>query len=176
MADVYTVVVGMSETSWSPVALQWAVKQAERFDGRVIAVRVRNDFESALSDASLADMGEGHAHEYAQERLDEQIAAVLGADHDVTAKLIEGRRRKVLVEESRDADLLVIDAPRGPTLRGKAFAHRLVYRAHCPVVIMPPDLAGRVPVWMTRLGVAVRRDVLEDGSAAAAQDKPLSAY
>lgn len=50
----------------------------------------------------------------------------------------------------------MVDAPR-QLIAGPMFAHRLVYAADCPVVVMPPALtsADAPPSALSRLGRAV---------------------
>jgi hypothetical protein len=57
------------------------------------------------------------------------------------------------------ADLLVIDAPRA-LIAGPMFAHRLIYAATCPVVVMPPDISGEPETMLTRMTVALGRSML----------------
>jgi hypothetical protein len=54
---------------------------------------------------------------------------------------------RVLLAESRTADLLVIDSPRREKLAsaGKLVAPRLIHRAVCPVVVMPATAGARRP-------------------------------
>lgn len=162
MSDTYTIVVGVSETSWSPVALQWAMAQAAKFGGRVVAVRVWRPEAMANAALSTADLTvvDGNLKSGVERRLADDVAAVLGPDHAVTLKVVEGGRRSVLVEESRDADLLVIDAPRGVNVKGSVFARRLMYRAHCPVVVMPPEVNHSEAPWARRLAQVIGRDIV----------------
>ena len=51
----------------------------------------------------------------------------------------------MLIKAALGADLLVVDAPR-QLLAGPMFAHRLIYAAACPVVVMPPADLGRAAV------------------------------
>ena len=112
MSD-YTVVVGVSDTSNSPVALHWAVMQAEPLDGRVVAVRA---WKLPPATASRRPSASGLAHDAetvlgdARRRLAEDVASVLGPEHGVEIRLVQGGRRKVLTAQSGDADLLVVGA------------------------------------------------------------------
>jgi hypothetical protein len=66
-----------------------------------------------------------------------------------------GSKRHGLLEQAREADLLVIDATRSPLL-----AQRIVSTATCPVVVMPPFLAGAHEWAWSRSARAVGRAAL----------------
>lgn len=147
----YTVVVGISATSKSPAALKWAKAQADQNHGRVIAVRAwRVHSPSATPSgppSGLLEEQEAHGDE-AQAELERDVADTLGPDHGVDVRAVRGSSFEALIDNAADADLLVVDAPR-QLIAGPMFAHRLVYAATCPVVVMPPDLSGAPPpsVW-----------------------------
>jgi nucleotide-binding universal stress UspA family protein len=146
----FTVVVGVSPTSRSPVALAWAQEEARIRGGRVVAVRAWRPVPPTYTGNRPPMLGEEPTSALAQEeaRLAEDVDGVLGPAHQVECRLVEGGRRRVLLREAAGADLLVLDAPRRSQLSGGVFfAHRLVYSAPCPVVIMahpqrPPHLSG----------------------------------
>ncbi|SDT32677.1 Universal stress protein family protein [Friedmanniella luteola] len=158
----YTVVVGVSATSKSPTALAWAEAQARQNGGRVVAVRAwRMPNPQATPSGTPAGRisREQDVEQAAQAALAEDVAAALGADHDVELRLVRGGKYGVLVKAAAGADLLVIDAPR-QLLAGPMFAHRLVYAASCPVVVMPPRVSGEPPSAFNRLASAVGRSVV----------------
>ncbi|OYO10259.1 universal stress protein [Enemella evansiae] len=155
----YLVVVGVSATSKSPHALEWAVAQAAAAGGRVLAVRawrVHSPMATPSGPATgLLEDPAGVGHE-AEVQLARDVEEVLGAQHGVQTLVRRGSTLEVLLESSRDADLLVVDAPR-QLIAGPMFAHRLVYAADCPVVVMPPALtsADTPPSALSRFGRAV---------------------
>jgi Universal stress protein family len=137
----YTIVVGVSATSKSSAALVWAVEQAGLRHGRVIAVRawrppVPTSGSRGTPPAVTLDIPAAEAA--AREELVSDVADSLGAGHDVEVRLVRGGRRKTLVDESLGADLLVVDAPGGAMAASPLSVQRLVRRAGCPVVVMPP--------------------------------------
>ena len=69
------------------------------------------------------------------------VEGALGTDHGVELRVERSGRTKAFVELSREADLIVLGAPR-KLAAGPMFAHRLVYATHCPVVVMPPEPTG----------------------------------
>ena len=158
----YTVVVGVSATSKSPTALAWGRAQAEANHGRLVAVRVYRvpnvpagpSGSSSRIPPTAEDL---HAQELAQLRRD--VEAALGEDHDAELRVVRGGKRRGLVQEAVGADLLVIDAPRAPSM-APLFAHRVVYGATCPVVVMPPSISGAPPTALTRSAQAVGRAAL----------------
>lgn len=161
MAPNYTVVVGVSDTSWSPVALHWAIAQAQKFDGRVVAVRAWNpDGRDVMAGASLGEVEPATQQIDMEMRLASDVASVLGLSHDVRTRVVPGSRKSALISASKEADLLVIDAPRGVNLSGALFARKLVYKAHCPVVVMPPAISSGRATWLARLRESLGADVL----------------
>lgn len=158
----YTVIVGVSATSKSPTALVWARAQAEANGGRVIAVRVYqapnvSPGPSGSSSRVPQDADSLRAQQHHQLELD--VAEVLGEDHGVEIQVIRGSKRRGLLNEARDADLLVIDAPRTPSM-SPLLAHRIVYAATCPVVVMPPSISGAPESALTRSARALGRAAL----------------
>ncbi|GAB2569347.1 universal stress protein [Microlunatus antarcticus] len=162
MADrPYTVVVGVSATSKSPTALDWARAQAGSH-GRVVAVRAWRlpNPQATPSGTPAGRISQaGDVEEEARARLERDVAATLGEDHGAEVRLVRGSKFGVLLKAAEEADLLVVDAPR-QLLAGPMFAHRLIYAASCPVVVMPPHLSGEPPTVLSRVAGAVGRNVL----------------
>ncbi|SDS08003.1 Nucleotide-binding universal stress protein, UspA family [Nocardioides scoriae] len=162
----YTVVVGVSGTSKSPTALQWARAQAESHGGRLVAVRVYRvpnvpAGPSGTSSRVPPDPADLHAEQVVQ--LQRDVAEVLGEDHGVELRVVRGNKRRGLIDEARGADLLVIDAPRTPSM-SPLLAHRIVYAAPCPVVVMPPSISGAPPSPLSRSAQAVGRAALRSAA------------
>jgi nucleotide-binding universal stress UspA family protein len=162
----YTVVVGVSATSKSPTALVWGKAQAEANGGRLIAVRVYQDPNvpqgpPGTSARTPPDAAKVRAGEEA--RLQRDVAEVLGDDHGAELRVVRGKKRTALLEQARDADLLVIDAPRKPSM-SPLLAQRIVYAATCPVVVMPPSISGVPESALTRSARAVGRAALRSAA------------
>jgi hypothetical protein len=158
----YTVVVGVSETSSSPTALTWARAQAEANGGVVVAVRVHpSPYLPAAPSAgsSLTPQDPASLREQQQTQLERDVTDVLGDDHGVEIRVVHGNRRRGLLDEAKEADLLVIDAPRKPSM-SPLLAHRIVYAATCPVVVMPPSISGAPESALSRSAHAVGRAAL----------------
>lgn len=172
----YTVVVGVSNTSKSPIALEWAVAQAKAQGGRVIAVRA---WQQKAPAATPSGTSAGRIprpidiETEARNRLAADVADVLGEDHGVEIRLEKGGRRGVLVKAARGADLLVLDAPRalGST---PMFAHRIIYAARCPVVVMPPKISGEPPSWLVRVAKVIGEGALRSAGTAGRPGMPAT--
>ena len=152
----FTVVVGVSATSGSPTALSWAYGEARSHHGRVVAVRAWRPPRPPAAvggKPSVVRYDVEDLHNEAAAALRTDVAEVLGENAEVECRLVIGGRRKTLVDASRDADVVVIDAPQRTDLHtSPMFARRLVYRAFCPVVIMPPGLARQPDTGLVRAG------------------------
>ena len=153
----YTVVVGVSATSKSPTALVWGQAQAEANGGRLLAVRVYRVPNVAqgppgVSSRTPPDARALHAEQQGQ--LERDVAEVLGPDHGAEVRVIRGGKRRGLLDQAREADLLVIDAPRAPSM-SPLLAQRIVYAATCPVVVMPPAISGAPTSALSRSARAV---------------------
>lgn len=167
----YTVVVGVSATSKSPTALAWAEAQARQNGGRLIAVRAWRlpNPQATPSGTPASRIAHGpEIEQAAQESLAADVVATLGADHAAEIRLVRGGKYGALIEAATEADLLVVDAPR-QLLAGPMFAHRLVYAASCPVVVMPPRVSGEPPSVLNRVAGAIGRSVV---TAAATAGRP----
>ena len=158
----YTIVVGVSATSKSPTALAWAQAQARQNGGRVVAVRA---WRMPNPQATPSGTSAGRVPRVedvvraAQESLAADVAATLGDDHEAELRLVRGGKYNVLVKAAVGADLLVVDAPR-QLMAGPMFAHRLVYAASCPVVVMPPRISGEPTSMLNRVAGALGRSVV----------------
>lgn len=161
-ARPYTVVVGVSGTSKSQRALEWGAAQAAQNDGRLVALRAwRTRAPMAIPAGprpDLMDRSDEHGQE-SQASLEADVAAALGPDHAAECRAVNGGTFNVLMEAAADADLLVVDAPR-QLIAGPMFAHRLVYAAPCPVVLMPPHITDTAPTVWNRLGKEVANRLL----------------
>lgn len=165
----YTVVVGVSATSKSPTALAWGAAQAAQNGGRLIAVRAwrpRSNPPGTTSGGIAARVTDDSGTERGEQvSLAADVADILGPDHTAELQVVRGGKRKTLLAVASGADLLVVDAPR--TFTGvPLFAHRLVYAAACPVVVMPPRVSGEPPGVVERASRAVGRAAVKSAALA----------
>lgn len=172
MADLddnrpYTVVVGVSATSKSEAALTWAQHEVERCGGRLIAVRAWRMPTPPASPAGAPAVDIPQTDDVearARQTLEADVASVLGDDHNAELRLVRGGKMKTLVRAAAEADLLVVDAPR-QLHAGPMFAHRLVYAASCPVVVMPPAITGEAST-IARVAKSVSGGLVSVGGSA----------
>lgn len=157
----YTVVVGINGSSQSRDALRWAKAQADVMGGRVVALRTWRAAAPAPtpSGTSSGRVGTSERTEAeVRESLAQAVELALGADHDVELRVERTGRKKAFVAISREADLIVLGAPR-KMAAGPMFAHRLVYATACPVVVMPPE-TGHAPGSVARAASAAGRAMM----------------
>ena len=134
------VVVGVGEKPAGSAAVRFAYEEARRRGVPVDAVRAwrwpaRESTDHPLLAGEPARLHEQQAVEALEEALQDAPADV--ASHRRT---VEGRTRTVLVDASRDADLLVVGAKRRPGHHGLQLgrvAHGVLHHSTCPVVIVP---------------------------------------
>ncbi|HET6210130.1 MAG TPA: universal stress protein [Jatrophihabitans sp.] len=144
------IVVGVSRRTCSPDAIRWAAAEAHLRDTRVIAVTAwRGPRPPAGSGgrppAIPPPVEESFALE--EQRITDRLAELLG---DLAALRVEfalrrGSAASVLLAAAVGAQLLVLDSPRTgnfSTLAKSLIAPQLVFKAPCPVVLMPPATDG----------------------------------
>jgi hypothetical protein len=141
------VVVGISRRTGSPEALAFAIEQARMLGTSVLAVtawRPPRPVGAAggkpigVREASPADIWT-QEQERLGARLEDHIGKPL-AEAGVTFELRRGQPAAVLLDAARTARLLVLDSPRAgnlTTLPKSWIAPEIIFRADCPVVVMP---------------------------------------
>ncbi len=150
------IVVGVSQTSHSPVALSWAADEAARRGVALLAVRAWRPSRPPSTaggrpPATTRDVNQERAD--AAEALRDDVGRALGPQHFARCEIREGSALAVLTQVSADAQLLVVDAPRRTDFKTTPMlAHRLVYQASCPVVIMPPQVSELPETPLVRTG------------------------
>jgi nucleotide-binding universal stress UspA family protein len=140
MGMAHRIVVGVDGSASSKAALRWATRQAKLTGATVDAViawhyPVAYSYPVPISPLSSA-------RELAQRVLEQSVyEATQGAEEhaDITPKVIEGNAERVLLDESQEADMLVVGS-RGhggfvEALLGSTSQH-CVQHATCPVVVI----------------------------------------
>ncbi|MDQ2957733.1 MAG: universal stress protein [Actinomycetota bacterium] len=142
------IVVGVSRRTGSPDAVRWAAAEAQLRDTRVIAVTAwRGPRPPAMSGGrppalSPAPIEEAFALE--QQRIFDRLSELLGGDPAsmrVEFALRRGSASAVLLAAAVGAQLLVLDSPHAGNfsmLAKSLIAPQVVFKAPCPVVLMPP--------------------------------------
>ncbi len=135
------IVVGIDESRGAAAALEWALDEARRYKGRVTLLHAYL-LEVAWIDKADIDRwskAEGQAAEAALARMVQDADVPPGIEVDT--QVVEGSPASVLIDASRDADLLVVGSRGRGGLTGLlvgSVSQRCVERAHCPVVVVPP--------------------------------------
>ncbi|MCZ2404267.1 universal stress protein [Paenarthrobacter sp. Z7-10] len=166
-----SVIVGVSPTSGSVTALRWGADEARRRSVPLFAVSAwRGPRLPITSGARPPIVTSDRDGEYAaaESELTAHVVAVLGAEQEVSCRVIEGSALKVLRKVSRQAALIVLDAPqRTDFSQTPRLAQRLVYQAECPVLVLPPAVSRPPDTAFVRgsklLGRSVAKAVADAG-------------
>ncbi|MET3922228.1 universal stress protein [Arthrobacter sp. UYEF20] len=135
---VKTIVVGVDGSDASIAALRYAQNLAGPLSASVIALACWDI--PAVYDGYVA-MGIDHFDVRAGEILQEAVEKALGAEipANLDTRLVQGHPRHILIEASRDADLLIVGRRGhggfGGLLLGSV-SSALVAHAHCPVLVV----------------------------------------
>jgi nucleotide-binding universal stress UspA family protein len=153
------IIVGVHRSAASVAALRWAAAEARL---RRAMLHVVHAWEPAVRRASYAILSDstvsGQERLLAQGALAATVRGVYGSEIPpaVTAELAEGTAERVLVQRSREADLLVLGAagahlaggPAGPVIRA------CMRSARCPLVIITATADALPPVVNTPVTVS----------------------
>jgi nucleotide-binding universal stress UspA family protein len=141
-STVAAVVVAVSPTSGSPSALRWGAAEAARRQSPLVAISAWRTPRAPISTGArppVSSVDPESSLAEARAELAAQVREALGEDAEVKTEVVRGSTFRVLLQASETADLLVLDAPRRIEFpEAPMLAHRLIYSAECPVVIMPP--------------------------------------
>jgi nucleotide-binding universal stress UspA family protein len=164
-----TVVVGHDGSVGSDMALEWALDMAERRRAPVRIVRV---FEPSMYDSGLGGGYSAGDVRDLRSSAEAQLATALDrsrrthADLDVTASMEDGVPEHVLVEQSREADTVVLGS-RGAggfsTLVAGSTTMHVASHAACTVIAVPASTLSAAAS-----GVVVGADGSEVSDAAIA--------
>jgi nucleotide-binding universal stress UspA family protein len=144
MADIKLIVVGVDGSEQSRAALQWAYDEAAHHGASLTAVMTwepptlpMSPPYGALTDADYPTRPRTEA----LAMLDQLVADLDGqtAEVDVRTSAEEGHPAEVLIERSKDADLLVVGSRGHGGFAGMllgSVSHHLVAHASCPVVVL----------------------------------------
>ncbi|MFF1407477.1 universal stress protein [Streptomyces sp. NPDC058294] len=133
------VVVGVGEKPEGSAAVRFAFEEARRRGVPLDAVRAWRWPAHESTDHPLLT-GDARLHE--RQAVEILETALQDAPADVTShrRTVEGHTRTVLVDASRDADLLIIGAKRRHGHHGLQLGrvtHGVLHQSACPVVIVP---------------------------------------
>ena len=140
------IVVGTDGSPESIEALRWALRQAQATGAEV---RVVLAWEVATSLGYLSEMGDVDWADLARKAVDEAAAAEPDVSVPISTEAVIGHPSNVLVEASRDADLLVVGCRGRGRVRGMmlgSVSDHCTHHAHCPVVVVrsPASVAEKL--------------------------------
>jgi nucleotide-binding universal stress UspA family protein len=132
------IVVGVDASEPSKEALRWAIRQAE-LTGAHLEIVIAGEIPSMAYWSALPE-----GIDFAKESgtaLRQTIDEVLGADPKVSfhADVVEGHPAPILVERSKDADLLVVGSRGHGQFTGMllgSVSEHCVAHSSCPVVVV----------------------------------------
>jgi nucleotide-binding universal stress UspA family protein len=130
-----TILVGISGSPASRVALRWAADEAERRESRLEIILIwQREQRASYAQQDRRDSTE--CREDAWSVLTETVQRVLGSGplRNATVEVVEGRTEQALVTASEDADLLVLGS--GPAAVTGPVVRTCLAEAHCPVVVV----------------------------------------
>ncbi|MEU6255802.1 universal stress protein [Streptomyces sp. NPDC047043] len=134
------VLVGVGEEAKDSPAVRFAVEEARRRGVPLEAVRAwRCPAHESTDHPLMAGEPARLHHERAVEALEEALQD-LPADVEVHRSTVEGHARRVLVDASHRADLLVVGAKRRDGHFGLQLgrvAHAVLHHSACPVAVVP---------------------------------------
>ena len=137
------IVVGVDGSDCSEIALRWAADEAEYRAATLVVVTTWTALPPPIvyPYAGFHDRDPGDPHEAAMRALGETVRRVLQDRPNLSVELlaIPGDAAKVLIEQSRDADLVVVGA-RGTGgvsdwLIGSV-SHQVAQHSHCSVAVI----------------------------------------
>ncbi|GAA3185619.1 universal stress protein [Streptomyces virens] len=136
------IVLGIGEEAASTNAVRFALEEAERRGAVLEAIRAWRRPAHQTTDQPLLTGVPAHAHAHEQRAAETLEAALRGAPAGVELHMrtAEGSARKVLLDASHGADLLVVGARRRPGHFGLQLgrvAHTVLHHAACPVAVVP---------------------------------------
>lgn len=134
------VVLGVGETGKGSAATRFAFQEAKLRAAPLDAVRAwRCPAHESVDHPLLAGEPARLHEEHAAQALEEALKDAPG-DVELHRRTVEGPARRVLLEASHDAGLLVVGARRNPGHLGLQLgrvAHGVLHHAACPVAIVP---------------------------------------
>jgi len=149
--DPEIIAVAVSPKTGSVAALHWGAREADRRHAELFAVSAwRGPHPPMTSGARVPAVAydPDAILEQVVEDLERHVQKILGPEQKITCRAVHGSELNVLLKVTRRSALLVMDAPRRAEdfspLQGPLWFSRLLHRAQCPVVVLPPPLQSAV--------------------------------
>jgi nucleotide-binding universal stress UspA family protein len=140
------VVLGVGEDSHTSAAARFAFQEAEVRRAALHAVRAWRCPAHETTDHPLLTGEPARLHEQRAVEILESALSEAVADHpsvDLRRRTVEGTARRVLLDASADADLLVVGARRREGHFGLQLgrvAHAVLHHSACPVAVVPQQV------------------------------------
>ena len=142
--DRDTIVVGVDASEFSDAALDWAAAEAKRSGRTLLLVNVWHWSSSVIS-SPMSLFGQRDPYTAGRYILEQSARRARAEGIAVLTWLIEGSPAGALADISADAAMLVVGSHGHGSVRSSllgSVSKGLVAQARCPVVIIPPGLAG----------------------------------
>ena len=144
MAEIKLIVVGVDGSDSSREALRWAYDEAAHHSASITAVSCWHPPAMPMTPPYGSLPPEGYADQPRQEALDllERFVSDLDVREpavDVRTAVEEGNPAEVLIERSKEADLVVLGSRGHGGFKGMllgSVSQHLVAHAECPVVVV----------------------------------------
>jgi len=144
MTDIKRIIVGVDGSDSSKSALEWAYNEAAHHSAAITVIAVFGPPALPMSPPYGSVPPEGYESQPRKGALDllEQLTSPLEAKTpavDIRTVVEEGNPAKVLIERSKEADLLVVGSRGHGGFAGMllgSVSHHLVAHADCPVVVI----------------------------------------
>ncbi len=142
--DRDTIVVGVDASEYSDAALDWAAAEAVRSARQLLLVNVWH-WSSSVVNSPMSLFGQNDPYTAGRHVLEQSARRARASGVTVLTWLVEGSPAGALAEISANAAMLVVGSHGHGSVRSSllgSVSKGLVSQAHCPVVIIPPGLAG----------------------------------
>ena len=144
------IVVGVDGSPGATRAIRWAVEEARAQGDGLLLVHAWQFPGLAMSTYAgdhLPIFGHADLEKAASELLDQITATARGSapGMHIESRLVEGHPAAVLVDAARDARMLVVGSRGLGGFSGMlmgSVSSACAHHAHCPVVVVPPQLKG----------------------------------
>jgi nucleotide-binding universal stress UspA family protein len=138
------IVAGIDQSAHSQAALDWAMREAAARQTALAVITVIPAMASPFTGNPLSVPDAGNAVQQAQQAAEDAVAKSASLNESqppsVTVRALTGFPAQVLIDASRDADLVVVGA-RGQggfaALLLGSVSNQVAHHAACPVVIVP---------------------------------------
>lgn len=139
-----TVLVGVSGSKASVAALHWAAAEARLRGARLVVLRCWEPGRQAYYVVSGSRGNTAQQRQAATWELASTLHEVFGGrlPASLYTEVIEGMAERALVDQSAEADLLVLGSTSSPSPSGRSIGpviRSCLSRAHCPVVVIGPE-------------------------------------